>query len=105
MSELRFVIDDAAKFRDVVLRLEQLIHDVQELRAYMTEEVTELKRVAAKTSDTMEAAASTLRGLSAILVANADNPAAIREVAADLNSDADGLAAAIVATTVTPPPA
>lgn len=61
--------------------------------------IEELRVQVARDKEVKTSAATLLRGLKGMLDANADDPAAIREIAASLGTESDALAAAVAEST------
>lgn len=82
------------KLKKAVKNLTQYI---QERDAFMTQELDALTLEVSETNTIMQSAVVLIQGLAAQLEAIADDPAAILQLAADLDAQSDALAAAIAA--------
>lgn len=85
--------------------IENLLFAVLRRERILMDELATLTASVARNGDVEASAITLLQGLSAQITANAGNPAKLAELAASLTTQADSLAAAVVANTPAAPPA
>lgn len=93
------------QFTDELKGLKNQLARINERLNTMAGELDQLTADVKKTTDTEDSAILLLQGLSAQIAANAQNPAALQALSAQLSGKADELAAAVVANTPAAPSA
>lgn len=82
---------------------DELLDQLNQMEMRMSKQLDDLKAAVAVESSQVQSAVTLLNGLSAMILSLKDDPAALEQLSADVKSQSDALAAAVVANTPVAP--
>lgn len=112
---VRYLVETSVEQARGLCRIEQKVDALQKLAAAeavlekkMSQELDDVKREVTESKTVMEGAATLLDTLSTLIRNNAENPVALRQIASDMDTQQQALAAALLRNTpaggTEPPP-